>query len=159
VNEQDIEAALTLRIAHGATQPPQGEAWGAPRGAVNAWKCSTCGALLVAIHVDQGVTPLMLRCRGGKPGCVGEMISAGYPPEYVPPRIMERLAWEWHTISRTQMKALRRSGDRATFEHVSQGGLLLRELTDAGRGAAIELPSPLRPPPHPSNIAATTEEP
>lgn len=133
---------LDALVARGAMQPAEKPEWGAARGHVNAWQCDACGAILSAIHLAHGVTPMFLACREGRPGCQGTMRSAGYPTGQIPAGILAKLSWEWYGLSRTQAKALRRSGDVGTFDHVSRGGLLLRKLTDAGRRAAWELPAP-----------------
>lgn len=108
-----------------------------PRGSVNAWKCEECGLLLVAIHVDDGVTPMLLGCRVTA-GCTGMMISSGYPRPPIPEHILERLAWEWRKASTTQLKRWRRD-NRAMFTHCEMGGLVLAPLSDAGRTVLGEL--------------------
>lgn len=134
--------SLDELVERGAVQPPRETAYGAGRGHVNAWKCDACGALLVAIHVAPGVTPMFLGCRDGRPGCLGTMKSSGYPAGEIPAGILAKLSWEWYAVSKTQAKKLRRSGDSSTFDHVTRGGLLLRRLSDAGRRAATELDPP-----------------
>lgn len=104
-----------------------------PAGSINAWECPVCGHLTVAVHVDEGVTPMFLGCRR-KPGCTGRAVSSGYPSLPVPERIRLLCAWEWFRPSATQMKRYRRE-DPAMFQHCAQGGLELRPLTDAGRRA------------------------
>jgi hypothetical protein len=37
---------------------------------INGYQCPTCGAVTVTIDVDDGATPMMLRCRK-TPGCEG----------------------------------------------------------------------------------------
>ena len=102
-----------------------------PAGSINAWKCPTCGGLTVAIHVDDGVTPMFLACRR-TPGCTGSAVSSGYPSTVVPPRIRELCEWEWFTPSASQMKRYRRDHP-AMYDHCRRGGLELRPITDAGR--------------------------
>lgn len=102
-----------------------------PAGALNAWTCSTCGGLTVAVHVDEGVTPMFLACRAAL-GCVGRSVSSGYPSGSVPPHVLGALAWEWY---RPSERWARRQGPEM-LNHVRRGGLAIRELTDAGRQAA-----------------------
>lgn len=106
-----------------------------PRGSVNSWKCPTCGLLTSAVHVHEGVTPMMLRCRR-TPGCTGMAVSAGYPPGPQPYYVLEHIDWEWAQASRGQMKRWRRE-DPAMFNHCQMGGLVLRPISDAGRLALV----------------------
>lgn len=99
-----------------------------PAGAVNAWKCDRCGRLTVAVHIDEGVTPMFLACRASE-GCEGRAISVGYPPPPVPEHVLKRLAFEWY---RPSDRWARRQSP-AMAEHIARGGLVIRELTDAGR--------------------------
>jgi len=102
----------------------------AAAGAVNAWRCPTCGGLTVAVHVDDGVTPMFLACRRTS-GCRGMAVSSGYPTTPVPPQVIDLLAWEWF---RPTGRALRKLGVEMQ-QHVAAGGLNLRPITDAGRQA------------------------
>lgn len=101
-----------------------------PAGSINAWKCPDCGGLTVAIHADEGVTPMFLACRRTE-GCKGMAVSAGYPDPPIPGHVVELLAWEWY---RPTEKWARRKGPEM-LDHVRNGGLALRplrkELTDA----------------------------
>lgn len=101
-----------------------------PRGAVNAWECP-CGALTVAVHVDDGVTPMFLACRY-RGGCGLRAVSLGYPATLGSD--IDQLAWEWYRP--TERWARRQGPDVA--RHIEAGGLVLRELTDAGRTALAE---------------------
>lgn len=95
-------------------------------GAVNAWKCDACGLLTVAVHVDEGVTPMVLACRRVE-GCPGMGKSLFYVPLH--PDVVELLAWEWY---RPTERWTRRQ-DPEMRRHIEQGGLVIRPLTDAGR--------------------------
>ena len=94
-----------------------------PAGSINAWQCEVCGGLTVAIHADEGVTPMFLACRSTE-GCKGRAVSSGYPPPPIPDHIVSLLAWEWY---RPTNKQARRMG-REMREHVRLGGLVLRAL-------------------------------
>lgn len=99
-------------------------------GAVNAWKCEACGRLTVAVHVDEGVTPMFLACRRTE-GCETLAVSAGYPDLPLPDHILDLVAWEWY---RPEGRAYRRLSP-GMQDHIDRGGLDLRPLTDAGREA------------------------
>lgn len=101
------------------------------RGALNAWQCSTCGKSTVAVHVDDGVTPMFLGCRA-TPGCIGRATSSGYPSGPVPHYIVEALRFEWYAPSPTELVKL----DQETRAHC---GLLIRDLTNDGRRAWAEV--------------------
>jgi hypothetical protein len=47
------------------------------KGKFNHYACQSCGAITIAFHQDDGVTPFMLRCRATK-GCGGDAYSAFY---------------------------------------------------------------------------------
>jgi hypothetical protein len=98
------------------------------RGAVNAWLCPDCGKATVGVHVDEGATPMMIACRATE-GCRGTAMSAMYPPAEA--WITDQLAWEWY---KPTPKWARRKG-RDMLDHVMQGGLVIRPLTDEGRRA------------------------
>ena len=93
-------------------------------GAVNAWECPLCGHFTVAVHVDEGVTPMMLRCQSAA-GCNGMAVSLGYPKPPIPEFITDAIAWEWARPSTSQMKRWKRERD-PMFEHCLFGGLVLR---------------------------------
>jgi hypothetical protein len=90
-------------------------------GARNAYRCKECGRYSVTVHVDQGVTPLFLRCL--REGCEGQSVSAMYPPEPWPKGLGEA-THEWYRPDAKQMKKL----TPGELQHVKQGGLLLREI-------------------------------
>ena len=99
----------------------------APAGAVNAWRCRECGAFTVAVHRDEGVTPMFLACRA-TPGCPGRAVSLGYPSGPRPASIPAP-AWEWY---RPDGKDLRRQ-NAAMRNHIANGGLALRPIKDGAR--------------------------
>ena len=90
-------------------------------GKENTYTCDTCGQFMVTVHVDDGVTPMLLRCRVS--GCKGMGHSAWYrgrPEGAGEPR------WEW-------FKPTERAIKRMTPEmqdHIRSGGLDLRERHD-----------------------------
>lgn len=98
----------------------------AHRGSVNSWTCTTCGRPTVAVHVDDGVTPMFLGCRSTE-GCTGRGTSNGYMP--VPPMVVAMCEWEWYRPTGRQYRRL----SPEMRQHVDAGGLDLRPLTDAGR--------------------------
>jgi hypothetical protein len=97
---------------------------------INGWRCKRCGRHTYAVHVDDGVTPMFLACRAVGV-CKGTAVSLMYPAPPAPEQIVEEVAWEWY---KPTPRATRRL-DRETREYVEKGGLILRELTDAGREA------------------------
>lgn len=124
-----------------------------PKGAINGWRCDgkghragedrapKCGRITYAIHVDEGVTPMFLACRaeGVEPDdaeCKGMGTSLMYPSAPPPDDVLDAVAWEWYAPDDREKKAM----DAAVRAHVENGGLLLRQLTDEGRGliAAIK---------------------
>lgn len=100
-----------------------------PKGSINAWKCDTCGGLTVAIHADEGVTPMWLACRR-TPGCPGNAVSAGYPPPPIPPHILDLLAWEWFRPTAQQVRRMKRTNPEMAA-HIERGGLDLRLLAES----------------------------
>lgn len=101
-------------------------------GRINGWKCN-CGYVTYAVHVDHGVTPMFLGCR--KPGgCASSQpaTSLMYPDADPPPHIIGSVAWEWYRPTEKQTRRLERKHP-GMADHVRQGGLDLRPLTDAGR--------------------------
>lgn len=99
-------------------------------GAVNAWKCDDCGGLTVAVHVDEGTTPMFLGCRR-TPGCKGRAVSSMYPEPPIPADVLGLLAWEWFMPSAKKIRRM----EPEMREHCRQGGLVIRPLSDAGRQA------------------------
>lgn len=97
-----------------------------PQGAINTWQCNTCSGVIVAVHTDEGTTPMFLACRATE-GCAGTMVSAGYPSAPVPEHIIKLLSWHWHKASATQLKRYRRENP-AMYQHLQMGGLLLDRL-------------------------------
>lgn len=102
-----------------------------PAGSINAWKCPTCRGLTVAVHVDQGVTPMFLACRA-TPRCQGRAVSAGYPSAPIPPSILAAVGFEWRAASMTELKRYRRENP-PMYEHCRAGGLVIDMLSDRGR--------------------------
>jgi hypothetical protein len=105
------------------------------RGEINGWLCQKCKCHTYAVHVDDGVTPFYLACRadGRDPrdpesDCDGVGQSLFYPAPPAPDHVIAAVKWEWYM-------PVDPPEDAAAAEHVRKGGLLLRELTDAGRAA------------------------
>lgn len=114
------------------------------RGEINGWTCETCGKTTYCIHVDDGVTPMFLACRAsGRLGdCDGTGRSMMYPAPPVPDHVVAAVRWEWYKPESPRRRFDPDTGKlytppdsltAAEREHVDRGGLLLRELTDAGR--------------------------
>ena len=89
-------------------------------GAHNAYRCDDCRDYTVVIHVDAGVTPMLLACRATE-GCMGRSVSLCYPDGPIPGFLLPAM-WEWYRPD-WQDPVMRDPGMR---EHVSLGGLALR---------------------------------
>lgn len=87
-------------------------------GVLNVWTCR-CGWELVAIDLDEGVTPMFVACEAD--GCTMLASSAMY-------RDADPLGRRVPTHGWYRPEALPRD-DRDAHHHLRQGGLLLRELT------------------------------
>lgn len=96
-------------------------------GDINGWYCGQCGLHTYVVHVDPGVTPMFLGCCRASGGCKGPGISLMYPTAPPPEHVKLSVKHEWYKPG----KRARLSPEER--EHVKKGGLLLRELTDAGR--------------------------
>ncbi len=105
------------------------------RGEINGWTCDKCGKVTYVIHVADGVTPIFLACRasGDLDHCSGMGTSLMYPSAAPPPHVLAEVGWEWYMPDPVEKTQLLREPD--LLDHVEKGGLLLRELTDAGRQA------------------------
>lgn len=103
-------------------------------GRINGWTCGTCGEHTYAVHVNEGVTPFMLGCRAEglepkKANCKGLARSMMYPSKPPPSHVKTAVKWEWYTPDNVEYQLL----NRDVREHVDKRGLLIRQLTDAGR--------------------------
>jgi hypothetical protein len=94
-------------------------------GEKNAYWCSDCEQYLITVDVAQGVTPFIVRCRN----CGGDARSQLYPEEPWPATdpagrtIPNQPTHEWYMPT---LEAARRMGE-GTLDHVTKGGLVLRE--------------------------------
>lgn len=88
------------------------------RGAVNAYKCESCGFILVVRHADAGVTPMFMPCRS----CGETAGSAGYPDGPMPTSLAVLPRWVWYRPDDTEY------GHQTTEvqDYLRNGGLLLR---------------------------------
>jgi len=93
----------------------------------NAYVCEKCRYITLTVHVDKGVTPMFLGCRNPK-GCDGTATSFVYQlPGALAMSINGKLlpTHEWYKPGPDEKLT---AGER---DHVEQGGVLLRERTDA----------------------------
>lgn len=109
----------------------------------NAYHCPQCRQYVVTIDRDIGVTPMFLACRVlGDPSepdnvCKGSMRSMMYPEEPWPVMdgfgviIPTEPTWEWYKPDDEEFAGL---DDEGTREHVSNGGLLLRPISEVTHG-------------------------
>lgn len=89
-------------------------------GAINGYRCQTCGRTTWTIDADEGVTPMFLKCLSGF--CSGTGQSLGYhAPDGVVP------TFRWRKASNGEMKRWRRD-DPSMYEHCQMGGLVLEAI-------------------------------
>lgn len=97
-------------------------------GTLNAYQCKKCRGHVVTVHKDPGTTPMFLGCRvAGYPtedSCDGQMVSGMYRP--FSPELGEP-TWEWYSPPPSEYHRL----PRMQQDHVDQGGLLLRPITES----------------------------
>jgi len=112
------------------------------KGKRNGYTCRGCGWRVVTINRDDGVTPFLIGCQNdvpsgedlakakaagqafGSSGCGAFMESAFYRvPQDLEP------SHEWYAPGERERKRMRRKGD-PNLEHVENGGLLLRRISD-----------------------------
>lgn len=87
-------------------------------GRLNAYMCIRCRSVIVTEQIDEGVTPITIRCRANVE-CGGEMMSRFYRlPENAPP-----VSHEWYKPGMDEYKGM----SRALQEHVQKNGCLLRK--------------------------------
>jgi hypothetical protein len=81
-------------------------------GTRNLYRCDRCHNLISTIQTDEGLTPVMFRCKN--PSCDGFMRSAWYPPQanQITP------TFEWRKPDGFKFKPEERHG----------GGLVLRQI-------------------------------
>jgi hypothetical protein len=95
-----------------------------PKGARNAYHCSTCGQYIVTIDMDKGTTPIRMGCKATE-GCNGASVSSGYPPEPMPAELESCRVFEWYRPEASALGLFHE--DQLVDEYIRAGGLLLRE--------------------------------
>lgn len=98
-------------------------------GAINPYRCDTCGGVTVTIHRDAGVTPFMIGCRV-TPGCNGRAYSSFYPP-VLAANLVPRVVWFRCAGEDELVAALRRYPRLVRHEvrrHHEMGGCLEQDL-------------------------------
>lgn len=105
------------------------------RGRINGWICDHCGLPTYAVHVDHGVTPMLLACRasGRLNDCPGMAVSMGYPAPKPPADVVHNTLWEWYRPAEIELAKM----STGMQDHVRNGGLAIREITEAGRKAFV----------------------
>ena len=85
-------------------------------GQVNGYWCESCGATTYTVNRDEGTTPFTIRC----PACSKALARSQFY------RVDQSTAatHEWY---RPSLQWARQQG-RDVFDHVSQGGLMLRAI-------------------------------
>lgn len=89
---------------------------------INAYFCLECGAGIVTVDRDEGVTPAMMGCRA-TPGCRGMSQSCWYRP----PKGAPAPTFEWYRPTDEEAMA----AGPAMYEHHKSGGLFIRPITGA----------------------------
>ena len=87
------------------------------KGAINGYRCGTCGGMTITRNADEGTTPFMILCT--RPGCGGRAFSEFY---HMDPRSMP--THEWHRPTPEEFKRL----DKATRDYCAAGAMLLRPI-------------------------------
>jgi hypothetical protein len=85
-------------------------------GKLNIYTCDTCRGHIVTRDMDEGVTPFMTSCHATE-GCKGSMQSSMY-------RVFDQTMLESHQWFRPEITPDMKPHTR---DHVSKGGLILRE--------------------------------
>jgi len=99
-------------------------------GKKNAYHCDKCGAWLITIDIDKGVTPFSMQCKVERWGvnahyrCEGTLLSNFYPPEPWPPNVSSIPEWEWYRPSKEEIQGYKPEYQ----EYYRQGGLKLRKI-------------------------------
>lgn len=84
----------------------------------NDYTCRKCGKSIITQEVDEGTTPMLLKCRATE-GCNGDMISGMYQVDQDSPA-----TFEWYKPKRAKNPAER--------EYLDMGGLLIRPVSQKG---------------------------
>lgn len=100
------------------------------KNAINEYRCPLCGWKAITKTLEDGVTPMFIRCEGKR--CDRNTLPAAASMMY---RVnqAQQPTHEWY---RPDAKELEGSTD-GVREHVSQGGLMLRKLTPEGNSAKV----------------------
>jgi len=95
----------------------------------NAYICQKCRHLTLTVHIDEGMTPAFIACE--KPLCDGMAVSFFYrippPLQFTGPQGSLAPSKEWYRPSKIEMNMLA----PRSREHIENGGLLLRDRTQA----------------------------
>lgn len=84
---------------------------------LNAYDCDTCGEPTVFRHVDQGTTPMFMRCLVTK-GCTGTATSRMYQG------VTDEPTHEWYRPTESELRKV----SPEIQDHVRRGGLMFREI-------------------------------
>lgn len=109
----------------------------------NYYRCLTCHLCFVTVDVQDGVTPMFLKCRNPR-GCEGRMASGMYASPDMWPVIIRGRAPDgvWVRPTKKEARQMKRQYP-ALYKHVKDGGLILRR--------------PQRGDPAPPKVAAVSE--
>jgi hypothetical protein len=125
-SRQPVTSAKLIRAAEAISgKPSRGGPTGANddadgfKGKLNIYVCEDCLGHIVTRDMDQGVTPFMTSCYATE-GCKGHMQSSMY-------RVFDQRMLHSHEWFRPEITADMKPHTR---DHVSKGGLILRERAE-----------------------------
>jgi len=92
----------------------------------NAYICPECMKVLLTVHIHEGITPAFVQCK--EKGCKGMAISFMYrlPPALIMDQKMKP-SHEWYMPGPVELGMM----PQGSKDHAKNGGLFLRERTDA----------------------------
>jgi hypothetical protein len=94
----------------------------------NAYVCEDCRYITLTVHIHEGVTPFLLGCRNPT-GCKGMAISFSYQmPGILALNSPSGKLYPTHEWYKPEPGQDLTKGEQ---DHVNNGGVLLRERTDA----------------------------
>lgn len=88
------------------------------KGQKNKYTCDVCGASIVTIDKNEGVTPMFIQCSGIW-GCPGKMVSSMYM------NVSGEPTFEWRNPTPEEYRKL----SHAMKMHIDRGGLEIYPIT------------------------------
>lgn len=100
--------------------PRKSRSWRWENWRINVYQCSACRQVTTTVDVDVGVTPFLIGC----PKCECSARSGFYPKSRPVPLGTPAISHEWYKPTKIKKTDV-------DYDHVQQGGLLMRPRTDA----------------------------